>query len=850
MGEVYRAHDTKLGREVALKVLPEGVATDPERLKRFEREAKSLAALNHPHIAQIYGFEDADPVRALVMELVPGDSLAARLERGPISLREALELARQIADGLEAAHDKGIIHRDLKPGNIQVTPDGQAKILDFGLAKALGPEGASATADAIDAPTITAGTRHGVILGTAAYMSPEQARGLPVDARADIWAFGGVLYEMLAGARAFPGATATDVLVAILEREPDWTVLPAATPPAIRALLQRCLRKDARQRLHHIADAKFTIEEAIAAPGSKDPGLHNQEGDPGLHLVGPSAVGSTHAGAAIAVPPPPRAVWRHPLPLGLALLALALGGALAWSITRSPAAAAREPQYLSLMLPPGQELVGAFVAVSPDGRGIVYAAAAEEGPPGPEGNVPRLYHRRLAEPAPRPLPNTEGGVALSFSPDGKWLGFLSPADRTVKKIALAGGGPKVLAEGVSVSDIGGGRWTADDRIVFGDLNGPLWQVPAAGGAPELAVPRSALDADELGMVSPVPVKAGFLFSANATPRPYRIVAWVNGHRRVLATQGGLPQLAGAGQLLFARRASATQADLVAAAFDPDRVELAGEPVSVFSFAEAAGPIAYSISPAGTLVYRGPRANPGGMTFAWLVKSDRPTPPSPPPPRTASVRGLRLSPDGRRLLYGLTVGRENRVVAVDSGQWHDPNRGQRPGLLGDLEPRRTARHLPGALGQGRLWARLEACRRQWGRRAVDRQPRLATAARRDARWALPRLPGIGRPRREESLRPDLRLVAAATCAPRRAAAPPADERQRETGASLPERPVDGVRVRRNRAGRGVGARVPSGPVGRPRVGRRWHRTPLGPRWPDALLPRCHWHSPARGAGNAW
>ena len=560
MGEVYRAHDTKLGREVALKVLPEGVATDPERLKRFEREAKSLAALNHPHIAQIYGFEDADPVRALVMELVPGDSLAARLERGPISLREALELARQIADGLEAAHDKGIIHRDLKPGNIQVTPDGQAKILDFGLAKALGPEGASATADAIDAPTITAGTRHGVILGTAAYMSPEQARGLPVDARADIWAFGGVLYEMLAGARAFPGATATDVLVAILEREPDWTVLPAATPPAIRALLQRCLRKDARQRLHHIADAKFTIEEAIAAPGSKDPGLHNQEGDPGLHLVGPSAVGSTHAGAAIAVPPPPRAVWRHPLPLGLALLALALGGALAWSITRSPAAAAREPQYLSLMLPPGQELVGAFVAVSPDGRGIVYAAAAEEGPPGPEGNVPRLYHRRLAEPAPRPLPNTEGGVALSFSPDGKWLGFLSPADRTVKKIALAGGGPKVLAEGVSVSDIGGGRWTADDCIVFGDLNGPLWQVPAAGGAPELAVPRSALDADELGMVSPVPVKAGFLFSANATPRPYRIVAWVNGHRRVLATQGGLPQLAGAGQLLFARRASATQAD--------------------------------------------------------------------------------------------------------------------------------------------------------------------------------------------------------------------------------------------------------------------------------------------------
>jgi Tol biopolymer transport system component len=290
---------------------------------------------------------------------------------------------------------------------------------------------------------------------------------------------------------------------------------------------------------------------------------------------------------------------------------------------------------------------------------------AEEGPPGPEGDQSRLYHRQLAEPAARALPGTEGAVAPSSSPDGKWVSFASPADRTRKKIALAGGGPTVLAEDVPFLQASGpGRWTAGDRIVFGDINGPLWQVPAAGGAAEAAVPRSALEGDEFGMTSPVPVRGGFLFAANAAPRGYRVVAWVDGQRRVLAKLGGMPQRAGTGHLLFTRPASATQTDLVAVALDPERVELQGEPVPVLSFE---GPITYSISSAGALVYRAPRTESRGVRFAWLVRSDRSAPPAPPAPRAASsavVRAPRLSPDGRRLLYGLSAGQENRAVVVD------------------------------------------------------------------------------------------------------------------------------------------------------------------------------------------
>ncbi len=263
MGEVYRARDTKLGRDVAIKILPPHFTSDPDRLARFEREARMLAALNHPNIGAIYGLEDADGVRALVLELVNGETLAERIVRGPIPLAETLLIARQIADALEAAHEKGIVHRDLKPANIKITPDGVVKVLDFGLAKAASSD--AATGDLTQSPTITVGgTRDGVILGTATYMSPERATGRPADKRADVWAFGVVLYEMLTGRRAFEGETFSDVLAKVIEREPDWTVLPATTPPRLRELLRRCVRKDPKTRLQAIGDARVQIDELIS----------------------------------------------------------------------------------------------------------------------------------------------------------------------------------------------------------------------------------------------------------------------------------------------------------------------------------------------------------------------------------------------------------------------------------------------------------------------------------------------------------------------------------------------------------------------------------------------------------
>ena len=263
MGEVYRARDTKLGRDVAIKILPHHFTSDPDRLARFEREARVLASLNHPHIGAIYGLEDADGVRALVLELVNGDTLADRIARGPIPLKEMLTIARQIAEALEAAHEKGIVHRDLKPANIKITPDGVVKVLDFGLAKMAASD--AVAADPTQSPTLTVGgTKEGVILGTATYMSPEQARGRPADKRADVWAFGVVLYEMLTGRRAFEGEAISEVLAKVIEREPDWTALPASTPPRLRELLRRCVRKDPKSRLQAIGDARVQIEELIS----------------------------------------------------------------------------------------------------------------------------------------------------------------------------------------------------------------------------------------------------------------------------------------------------------------------------------------------------------------------------------------------------------------------------------------------------------------------------------------------------------------------------------------------------------------------------------------------------------
>jgi serine/threonine-protein kinase len=415
MGEVYRATDTKLGREVAIKVLPAEVALDKERLARFEREAKLLASLNHPNIAHVYGFEsatlpDGSTAHFLAMELVPGEDLAERLKRGPIPVDEALAFARQIAEALGEAHEKGIVHRDLEPANIKLTPDGKVKVLDFGLAKAFSGDAASgSSADLSQSPTLAhTGTQAGLILGTAAYMSPEQARGRAVDKRADIWAFGVVLYEMLTARRPFGGETVSEILAAVIKDEPEWKALPAGLPAAVAGVLRRCLVKEPARRLHDIADARLLLEDASLEPGAPRP---------------------TPAAA-------PR--WREATAWLLAVAGIGAAAALAW---KRPAPQPVEPlTHFAVSLPSDQLM--AFVdvptlALSPDGRKLAFTVSGAAG-------QTMIHVRAFDQPEARPLPGTEGGSCPFFSPDGGSIGFF--ADRRLKTIPLAGGPTQNVAD--------------------------------------------------------------------------------------------------------------------------------------------------------------------------------------------------------------------------------------------------------------------------------------------------------------------------------------------------------------------------------------------------------------------
>ena len=449
MGEVYRARDTKLGRDVAIKILPRHFTSDPERLARFEREARMLASLNHPHIGAIYGLEDADGVRALVLELVDGETLADRIARGPIPLNDALAIARQIADALEAAHEKGIIHRDLKPANIKITPDGVVKVLDFGLAKAA--SGDAASADLTQSPTMTVGgTREGVILGTAAYMSPEQAKGRPADKRADVWAFGIVLYEMLAGRPAFAGETTSDVIAKVIEREPDWAALPASTPPRLRELLRRCAKKDPKSRLQAIGDARVQIDELISAAPD----------EPVMTSV-----------------TPPRAQRSARFAWIAAALLLVIAAALAVPDARYYWRAVPHPMVtrFEIATPPTNDSVS--FALSEDGRQVVFVATVED--------VSRLWMRPLDQVAAQPLAGTERASYPFWAPDGRKIGFF--ADGKLKRIDLGSNVPQILADAPNGR---GGTWNRDDVIVFApDGGGGLMRVlaTATGGT---AVPAT------------------------------------------------------------------------------------------------------------------------------------------------------------------------------------------------------------------------------------------------------------------------------------------------------------------------------------------------------------------------
>jgi serine/threonine-protein kinase len=527
MGEVYRATDTNLARQVAIKVLPQAVAADAERLARFDREAKTLAALNHPHIAAIYGLEKSVGTTALVMELVEGPTLADRILQGAIPVDEALRIARQIAEALEAAHEQGIVHRDLKPANIKLDRNGSVKVLDFGLAKTT-PAATVASALVSASPTITtpAMTEAGIILGTAAYMSPEQAKGHAVDQRCDVWAFACVVYEMLTGRRAFPGNGVTETLAAILERDVDWSRLPAATPASVRTLLRRALAKDPRRRLHYIADARLELEDAHATPERMT-----------------AATG--------------RVPWLWIAGATVALILVVVG---TWRLSSASSTVAMPSARLSFVPEPALSATAdGVLAMSPDGQHIAFVA-------GPQAS---LYVRDVDRFEARALPGTEGASTPAFSPDGKWIAFY--AARKVKKVALTGGMPLTLTE---IDEGFGLGWESDESILFNPGRvGGIWRVSAAGGAPQEV---TKLQGGETRHRDPEGLPGGkaILFGANAGPAPMQVVAQslVTGERHLI-DRGTSPHYLRSGHITYVQDGS-----LMVAPFDVSRLEKTGSAV--------------------------------------------------------------------------------------------------------------------------------------------------------------------------------------------------------------------------------------------------------------------------------
>jgi Tol biopolymer transport system component len=612
MGEVYRATDTTLGRDVALKLLPEAFAADPDRLARFEREAKVLASLNHPGIAHLYGFEsatlaDGAKVHVLAMELVEGEDLAERLKRGKVPVDEAVAIARQVAEALEEAHEKGIVHRDLKPANVKVTPDGKVKVLDFGLAKAWTGEGPGATSspDLSQSPTLAqTGTAAGLILGTAAYMSPEQARGKPVDKRADIWAFGVVLFEMLDGRRLFDGETVSDVLAAVLAREIDWSRLPAETPPAVRHVLERCLERDPRQRLRDIADARHDLREPGAA-----------------------ATGTTKAAAAV-----PSGQGRRTALLmaatGLAAIALT-AAVVSWRNAPAP----QSPMLFSVPAPAGTRLKQ--VVVSPDGRSLVFAAESASG-------ESHLWLRRLDSRDARRLEGTAGAHEPFWSPDARFIGFFTEAQ--LWKLEAATGAVEALA---ATTDTRGGAWRPDGTIVFGGAR--LNRVSASGGAVSTALDvDGAAGENNIRYPSFLPDWSHVLYySRNAKDRA-RAGLWVvsldGGVRKHLtAAAASSAVYVDPGYLLYRR-----DRYLVAHPFDAGRLEFTGEPrpiaEDVWYDPGVTAQTNVSASANGIVTFR-----TGGVELSDLAWYDRQGRPVSTEWEAKGFTALGLSPDGRQIL---------------------------------------------------------------------------------------------------------------------------------------------------------------------------------------------------------
>jgi eukaryotic-like serine/threonine-protein kinase len=618
MGEVYRAHDRKLGRDVAIKILPATFANDRERIARFEREARLLATLNHPNIAAIYGIEEyesssAVPVSGLVLELVEGESLDVRLSRGPLALREALKIGQQIADALEAAHTQGIVHRDLKPANLRVTRAGNAKVLDFGLAKALdsvraGLETGRGLSTSPTAAEPVGMTSSGVVVGTPAYMSPEQARGHHVDERTDLWALGCVLYEMLTARRAFGGSTATDVLAAIVNREPDWQALPAATPPAVRQLLRRCLAKDLRDRMHHAGDIRLALEDAQKIADT-EPRVAERRGRTRMRI----ALGAITT-------------------LSFAVIALA---ALVFRPVKSI------PEVRFETAGSGSITPNASIAISPDGRQVVVAPVFE-------GEAP-LWLRPIDSIAGRTLAGTEGAFLPFWSPDGRSIAFF--AHRKLHRVDLASGVTSTIAD----ASVGrGGAWTSDGTIVFAsNVSGPLSQVSAAGGAVSVL---TKLEQGQNDHRAPqfLPGETHFLYYARGAPQVRGVyVARRDGSEPKRLIDADAPAVfAPSGQLLFVRDRT-----LFAQKFDPDRLEVSGPTVAIadsVALNQGVSLAMLAASPSGTVAYGTSAASQ--YQFAWFDRTGKRLSLVNPP--NIAGGNPSLSPDGRSVAL-------NRVIA---GNW--------------------------------------------------------------------------------------------------------------------------------------------------------------------------------------
>ena len=625
MGEVYKARDTKLGRDVALKTLPESVTHDPERLARFRREAHVLAALNHPHIASIYGLEETDGQRFLVLELVEGETLATRIQRGPLPVAEALTIAREIAEALEAAHEKGIIHRDLKPANIALTSDDRVKVLDFGLAKATDPTAASDGKAPLNSPTITSpamATGLGVILGTAAYMSPDQARGRVADKRSDVWAFGCVLFEMLTGKRVFEGDDVSDTLATILKSEPAWNALPPSLPPAIRSLLAGCLEKNHRERISDISAALFVLKRLtsttteVRAPAPPD---HS----PVKWVALGVAVGAGVVAAAAGL-------WPRPAPSSL-------------PVTRFSLAV---PEGLSLTLS------RRAVAVSPDGTRVAYAADG------------RLYVRSLSDGETRPIPGAEPGVLPTFSPDGESLVFWS--DPTLKRIAVTGGVPVSVCQTTPAPY--GIHWS-DSGIVFVQPAAGIMRVSANGGTPEMVVPITPRDGLAQGPQL-LPDGETILFtlapraaSSSSLWEKAQIVAQSikTGARKTLIEAGSDARYLPTGHLVYM-----VEGTLMAIPFDVRRMQITGGPVPVVEGIRRSGAgvgfaAQLALSDSGVLVYV-PGPSRAGHDDVYLYD------------RKGTVTALnlprgayaypRVSPDGESLAFETTDGKQAAISVYD------------------------------------------------------------------------------------------------------------------------------------------------------------------------------------------